>query len=203
MNYKLPDFSQLAPALLAALPAALAIIAAAIALNFLIGRGFLYFARKSHLTPEEVAPAHRLVKWTVNVVALVLVFGAFGLNLGGLWGILSTLFALIAIGFVAVWSVLSNTLCTVIILVFRPFAIGDEIQFAGEPVKGRVIDLNFIFTTIEAEDGAVMQIPNNLFFQKVLWRRQHGHHVTLSEQLRSKKSHRLDPSSVPETVNAK
>jgi small-conductance mechanosensitive channel len=85
--------------------------------------------------------------------------------------VLSTVLAMVAIGFVAVWSILSNTLCTIIIMIFRPFSVGDEIEFAGDPVKGRVIDLNFFYTTLDAGDGSVLQVPNNMFFQKVVRRR--------------------------------
>ena len=187
----MPDFSQLVPALLAAAPTVLVVLIGAILVNVLIGRVLLLVARRGRLTKEEIAPARRIAKWLIVLVAGALILGAFGMNVGGLWGILSTVLAMIAIGFVAVWSVLSNTLCTVMILLFRPFAIGDEIEFAGEPVKGRVVDLNFIFTTLDAGDGSVMQIPNNLFFQKVLHRRHRRQEVSLASQLRARDRHPL------------
>jgi hypothetical protein len=89
-----------------------------------------------------------------------------GFNLGGIWAMLAPVVGMVAIGFVAVWSVLSNALCTLIILVDRPFEVGDELEFAGEPVQGKVADLNFIYTTLRAADGSCLQIPNNLFLQK-------------------------------------
>lgn len=173
MTYNLPDLSQVIPALLPAIPTALLIIAAAIALNFVVRRALLLLARRTSLTEREVLPVHRVIKWIIVAAAAVLVLGAFGINVGGFWGILSTILAMVAIGFVAVWSVLSNTLCTIIIMLFRPFSVGDEIEFVGEQVKGSVIDLNFVYTTLDAGDGSVMQVPNNLFFQKVI-RRRHG-----------------------------
>ena len=187
----MPDFSQLVPALLAAAPTVLVVLIGAILVNVLIGRVLLLVARRGRLTKEEIAPARRIAKWLTVLVAGALILGAFGMNVGGLWGILSTVLAMIAIGFVAVWSVLSNTLCTVMILLFGPFAIGDEIEFAGEPVKGRVVDRNFIFTTLDAGDGSVMQIPNNLFFQKVLHRRHRRQEVSLASQLRARDRHPL------------
>ena len=36
-----------------------------------------------------------------------------------------------------------------------------------ENVKGRVIDRNLMFTALREESGSVIQIPNNLFFQKM------------------------------------
>jgi small-conductance mechanosensitive channel len=100
-----------------------------------------------------------------------------------MWTMLTTVGALVGIGFFAVWSVLSNWLCTFVILVTRPFAIGDDVEFVGDPVRGRVVDLNFIYTTLRTDDGGTLQIPNNLFFQKVLKRRRGNASVSLAAQL--------------------
>jgi Small-conductance mechanosensitive channel len=194
MNFQTPDFSTVLPALVAAAPSALLIIIGAIALNIVLGRALVLIARRTSFTEQEIGPVRRTLKWLITLVAAVFVLGTFGLNVGGMWGVLSTILAMVAIGFVAVWSVLSNTLCTIIIMLFRPFAVGDEIEFVGEQAKGRVIDLNFIYTTVDAGDGSVMQIPNNLFFQKVV-RRRHGRaSVSLATHLRTK---RPEPETEP------
>ena len=199
MIFETPDLSDILPALLTAVPSALVIILSAMLLNFFASRGLQLLASKTSFTNEELHPVRRVLKWTITVIAAVLVFGAFGLNVGGMWGVLSTILAMVAIGFVAVWSVLSNTLCTLIIMIFRPFSVGDEIELAGEPVKGRVIDLNFIYTSLDAGDGTVMQVPNNLFFQKVLRRRRAMAAVSPSEHLRAKRPEAPDvlPSPTP------
>jgi small-conductance mechanosensitive channel len=171
MNVQLPDMSELLPALLTPVPFALLMVCAAVLLNVIARRGLAALVRRTRLTEEEVVPIRRIVKWIITASAAVLILGAFGLNVTGLWGVLSTILAMVAIGFVAVWSVLSNTLCALLIIVVRPFSVGDEVEFAGDPVKGRVLDLNFIYTTLDAGDGSLLQVPNNLFFQKVLRRR--------------------------------
>jgi small-conductance mechanosensitive channel len=169
--------------LLARSVAVLAILAGAVLVRFLVSRGLDLLAGRTRLSTTDVAPLRKIAGWLVTAVAFVLLLGAFGIELTGVWAVLTTVLAMIAIGFVAVWSILSNVSCTFVILFFRPFNIGDEIEFAGEPVKGRVVDLNFLFTTIQTEDDAVMQIPNNLVFQKVL-KRRHGHGaVSLAEKL--------------------
>ncbi len=187
MNFETPDFSAVLPALIAAAPSAILIIIGAILLNVVVGRTLGLLGRRANFTQQEIGPIRRTVKWVITIVATVFVLGAFGLNVGGMWGVLSTVLAMIAIGFVAVWSVLSNTSCTVLILLFRPFAVGDEIEFVGEQTKGRVVDLNFIFTTLDAGDGSVMQIPNNQFFQKVIRRRHASAAVSPAAHLRAKR----------------
>ena len=99
-----------------------------------------------------------MVYWTV-----LLIFGLFALEAVGLlenvWGVISAVVALIAVGFVAVWSILSNVMCTFMLLLFRPFNIGDDIEIL-EPtgttgLKGRVVHLNLMFTTLEEPPEAL------------------------------------------------
>lgn len=188
-NVDFADLKAYLPQLLATIPAICAIIIGAFVLNFILGRGLRMLAARTSLTDQEVKPFKRIGKWLLTIAALVLITSVLGFNLGGIWTILSTILAMIAIGFVAVWSVLSNTLCTLMILIFRPFNVGDQIDLVGDNVGGRVIDLNFVFTTLRTEDGSVMQIPNNLFFQKVIKRRHGTSTVSLARQLQSDQAH--------------
>jgi small-conductance mechanosensitive channel len=187
MQFQTPDLSALLPVLKSAAPSAILIIIGAVVLNLVIGRTLVLLARRTSFTEHEVLPFRRAIKWVITIAALVFVLGAFGLNVGGMWGILSTILAMVAIGFVAVWSVLSNTLCSLIIMIFRPFAVGDEVEFPKDDVKGRVIDLNIFYTTLDAGDGTLMQVPNNLFFQKVLRRRPAVRAVPLATHMRAKR----------------
>lgn len=187
MDLETIDFSSLWSALVAATPTVIVAIVAAILLNIVVGRGLVLLANRTSFTEQEIRPVRRIFKWIITLVATVFVLGALGLNVGGMWGVLSTVLAMVAIGFVAVWSVLSNTSCTLIIMLFRPFSVGDEVEFAGDPVKGRVIDLNFIYTTLDAGDGSVLQVPNNLFFQKVVRRRRTSQSVSPAAHMRTKR----------------
>jgi small-conductance mechanosensitive channel len=182
----------LLPQLMAVLPLIVGIVAAAFVLSFVACRGLHLLAERTSLTHQDVAPFRRIVKWLIRGVALVLILSVLGFNLGGVWAVLSTVLAMIAIGFVAVWSVLSNVSCTVIMLIARPFNIGDEIEVAGEPISGRVVDLNFVYTTLKDAEGRLVQIPNNLFFQKVVKRRLKPVPVTLAAQLSSRQRAELD-----------
>jgi len=180
-----PDYSALLDKLVVATPPALAIICGALMLNLLLGRGLQFVATKGAFALHALAPVQKVGRWVINGGALVLLLGVLGFNLGGIWAMLATVLGLVAIGFVAVWSVLSNIMCTVIILISRPFEVGDDIEFAGEQVQGKVIDLNFIYTTLRADDGLLVQIPNNMFLQKVVKRRRGRGGVSLAHQLGS------------------
>ena len=91
------------------------------------------------------------------------------------WALLSTIIAAIALGFIATWSVLSNGVCALLILLYQPFEVGDEIELLDSPkepkgLRGRAHDLNLMYTTViqSGEEQAALKIPNNLFFQKIL-----------------------------------
>ena len=171
MENILPQLQLILARVIAGLPAAIAIIAGAFVIHLVLNRGLRLLADKTRLQYRDVTPFLKIGGWLITGATIALLLGVFGFNLGGLWTMLTTVMAMVAIGFIAVWSVLSNWLCTIVILLTRPFEIGDEVEFVGEEVRGRVINLNFIYTTLQTDDGAVMQIPNNLFFQRVMKRR--------------------------------
>jgi small-conductance mechanosensitive channel len=119
----------------------------------------------------------------IRIIVFVLVLSVFGFELGGIWALVSTVLAMIAIGFVAVWSLLSHSTATILLVIIRPFQIGDDIALPSENMAGRVIDLNFFFTTLLDHEGNEWRVPNNLFFQKVMKRTKQPDTTTLSSQL--------------------
>jgi small-conductance mechanosensitive channel len=131
-----------------------------------IRRVLLWFCKKTELPVEHMKPLETIGQSVFVFGAMIVVLEAWGVNLQGLWTALSTFLAMVAIGFVAVWSMLSSILCALIILVVRPFVIGDRVAFPGEEVAGKVIDINFIYVMIEHENGNRYCVPNQLFFQK-------------------------------------
>lgn len=122
------------------------------------------------------------MRWLVLLAVLVMVLQNLGIKVSTIITALLTIAGMIAIGFIAVWSVLSNILCSFLLLAFRNFNIGDEIEII-EPVgskdgglRGTVSGFNVIYTTLTeaAEEGELpfqTQVPNNIFFQKSLRRR--------------------------------
>ncbi len=123
------------------------------------------FARRRLGLPKGVA------RWAVIGVAFVAAMPLVGINLKNLWSTLVPILSLVAIGFVAMWSILSHMLASILIVIFRPFEVGDRVEIVGDdPVIGEVTDLNPVYTTLRAEDGGTLQVPNNLFFQKTLKR---------------------------------
>ncbi len=158
----------------------------AVALVLFIGlRGrILVFAQWAGLPRLALAPVRLTLRYAVLAGAGLLILGRWGFELGTLLAFLGTILGLVAIGFVAVWSVLSNFLCTFVLVVFKPFSVGDEIEIPADHVKGRVVDLSLIFTTLQVSEDETVLVPNNVYFQRVFKRRVGRHTVALGEQLR-------------------
>ena len=125
--------------------------------------------------------AKRLSNFLIWVGALLAVLDALGVSATVLWTAFTGFAAVGAVAFFAAWSVLSNIFCTLLIFTTRPFRLGDMIEIVenGEKpgFRGRVIDGNLIYSTLEEAGGAhgggnYVQIPNSLFFQRALrrWR---------------------------------
>lgn len=112
-----------------------------------------------------------VTRWLIIGVVTVVALLAFGIDLQGLWSTLVAALSLVAIGFVAMWSILSHMLASILIVVFRPFEVGDRVELVGDDLLvGEVVDLNPVYTTLRTEDGGTLQVPNNLFFQKAVKR---------------------------------
>jgi small-conductance mechanosensitive channel len=137
-------------------------------------------ARYSLLPVEVLQPLRGLVRWLIMGSALLMVLERLGVSATVLWTALTGFTAVAAVAFFAIWSVLSNVFCALLIFTMRPFRLGDTVEViesADKPgVKGRVISINLFYTTLQdlSEDavGAVLQVPNSLFFQKSVrrWR---------------------------------
>lgn len=158
----LPSLSTLGPA---------ALTAAAVLTAALIVRPRPSRETASAPTRRRLGLPKGVVRWFVIAGLSVAALLALGIDLQGLWSTLVAVLSLVAIGFVAMWSILSHMLASILIVIFRPFEVGDRVEIVGDdPVLGEVTDLNPVYTTLRTKDGGTLQIPNNLFFQKVLKR---------------------------------
>jgi small-conductance mechanosensitive channel len=150
------------------------------------------------------------LRWGVLVIIVLLCLQQVGLRIAALWAGLLSVMALIAIGFIAAWSVLSNILCSILLIVFDLFRLGDEIEIieatGGKGLRGTVVDLNILYTSIqethdEEASDAITHVPNNLFFQKTTrrWRGKNTRRLELS-LLHSSPLSSETPPDPPETV---
>lgn len=149
-----------------------------------IGAGaVLRRAIHAHVPRLAIQPLLLVSKYLLVGIAGLMILGRF-FDLGGVWGAVTTVLAMVGVGFIAVWSVLSNAMCTFVLIFSRPFRVGDHVELVGDKVEGRVVDLTLIYTTLRADDGALVRIPNNLFFQRVVRCREGTARIELEDQLK-------------------
>jgi small-conductance mechanosensitive channel len=116
---------------------------------------------------ETVLTITRVVSGVLWLIVLMLVLEIWGIGVGGFWTVLVSLATVIGVGFLATWAMVSNMTASMFIAIWRPFRLGDTVELIPENIKGRVIDITLMFVVLREESGAVVQIPNNLFFQKM------------------------------------
>ena len=137
---------------------------------------------QSYGLPGDVAMiTRRALGFLIYGGALLWSLERLGVSGTVLWTAFTGFAAVGAVAFFAAWSVLSNIFCTLLIFTTRMFWPGDTIEVLenGEKpgFKGRVLDINLVFTTLEESgsgaSGTTLRVPNSLFFQRAL-RRWHG-----------------------------
>jgi small-conductance mechanosensitive channel len=161
-------------------------IIAVIGLSLFLGlKGrILKFAEWARLPRLALTPVRLAIRYAILVVMALLILSRWGFEINGIVAVIGTVLGLVAIGFVAMWSVLSNFLCTLVLVVLKPFYVGDEIELPTANVRGKVIDLSLVFTTLESAPGETVLVPNNMFFQLIFKRRLGTGAKDLETQLR-------------------
>ena len=146
-----------------------------------VARGLTRLGERYPFPPQLLLPLRGVLRWLIMGRALLFVLERLGVSATVLWTALSGFVAVAAVAFFAMWSVLSNLLCAVLIFTVGPFRIGDVVELVDTTdkpgVKGRVVAINLLYTTlVEAEElgtgSAMVQVPNSLFFQRSVrrWR---------------------------------
>jgi small conductance mechanosensitive channel len=98
-----------------------------------------------------------VVRYTIIIIALLAVLGQFGIQMTSLVAVLGA--AGLAIG-LALQGTLSNVAAGVMLVVLRPFHVGDSIQAAN--FTGTVQEVGLFATVMRTDENKVITIPNKL-----------------------------------------
>ncbi len=104
-----------------------------------------------------------LAKWAIIVFAVVTCMGTLGINTTSLAAIVGA--AGLAIG-LALQGNLGNLAAGVLLLIFRPFKIGDAVIVAGQ--AGVVDGIDLFTTNLDTPDNRRIIVPNNAIFSGVI-----------------------------------
>ncbi len=93
-----------------------------------------------------------------------------------IWGVdhkqftvfISSILAVLGVGFFAQWSILSNLTSSVILFFSHPMRIGDRIRILDKDFdwSGEVIDISGFYLFMKTDDGRNITFPTSLLMQK-------------------------------------
>jgi small conductance mechanosensitive channel len=104
-----------------------------------------------------------LVRYAILILTLVLVLGQFGVQTTSLIAVLGA--AGLAIG-LAMQGTLSNVAAGVMLLILRPFRVGQYVQAGGQ--SGTVREIGLFTTLLTTRDLVYVSVPNSAIFSGVI-----------------------------------
>lgn len=164
---------------------ALLIVFVALGLQRLTARGMKVIKRRQWLPPTALVLLRNFLRWAIWIGAILFMLDLFGLPIRVLWAGFLSIALLVAVAFVASWSVLSNILSAILLLTFSRARIGDIVELRDTKqdeigMRGKIIDINLFFVTLQelnadktvSDKPPLTQVPCHLFFYRVTrcWR---------------------------------
>jgi small-conductance mechanosensitive channel len=146
----------------------LAILAVDILVQTLTQRAIDRYVTRYRMSHKRNLVMHKTKSVLLHAAALIAIVLMWGVSIENVWVSIAGILGLVAIGFFAVWSILSNIFAGIVLFFNRPFKIEDTIELLPDGIRGRVKDINGFFVLLEDEDGHTINIPNNLVFQKIV-----------------------------------
>lgn len=120
--------------------------------------------RSTRIDQTLTAFLSSLVRYLVLIFTFIAVLSQFGIQTASLIAVLGA--AGLAIGF-AMQGTLSNIAAGVMLLIFRPFKIGDYVEVSGQ--SGTVDSINLFITELTTPDNRQIIVPNsNIWGQSVV-----------------------------------
>ncbi|MEX0315020.1 MAG: mechanosensitive ion channel domain-containing protein [Allomuricauda sp.] len=137
-------------------------------LNSLSKRAIRRFGRTSSIdinSRKIIFYLSNLVFYGIGIILITLIWGV---NLQEFSVFISSVLAIVGIGFVAQWSILSNLTASVILFFSHPLRLGDRIRVLDSDFDwtGKVEDISGFYLFMRTDDGRRITIPTNLVIQK-------------------------------------
>ena len=121
-----------------------------------VHRGLTRLFRKTEFDETLEVFLTSLAYWTILTFTVVAVLGAFGIQTASIIAVIAS--AGLAVG-LAMQGTLSNFAAGFMILLFRPFRLGDFIEAGG--VAGTVCDVGLFSTGLNTPDNVHILVPNS------------------------------------------
>jgi small-conductance mechanosensitive channel len=140
----------------------------AFALNWLLKYKLHKGLRKYGLRATQEKLLGRFYVLITGAIVVIGVISVWGVELQDLWLFLTSVIGLVAIGFVAMWSILANILSGWVLLTSHNYKINNRITILDDEIQGTIKDITLMFTVLEDKKGNKINVPNNLMMQKII-----------------------------------
>ncbi|AWX43146.1 hypothetical protein HME9304_00133 [Flagellimonas maritima] len=137
-------------------------------LNSLNKRAIRRFGRTSSIDMNNRKIIFYLSNLFFYGLAVVIITLIWGVNIQEFSVFISSILAILGIGFVAQWSILSNLTASVILFFSHPLRLGDKVRVMDKDFDwtGKVEDISGFYLFMRTDDGRRISIPTNLVMQK-------------------------------------
>ena len=142
------------------------IVVVTAAILFALKAAILRFVRVRQMHRLRGRFVYRIARVFTIIFAGFLLVYVWGFDPEKLWVLVTGFVGLVAIGFFAVWSLLSNIIAGFFLFLSDPFKINDEIEVPEVSLEGKVLDIRPLFVVLEEPSGHTVFVPNNVLFQK-------------------------------------
>jgi small conductance mechanosensitive channel len=125
-----------------------------------VRKGLRRFMERTETDPTLAGFLSSLGYYLVLIVVVVAALGMVGIQMASVLTILAT--AGLAVG-LALQGTLSNVAAGVMLLIFRPFRVGDLVEAGGGP-KGVVDSIGLFSTSLNTPDNVHIIVPNSVIY---------------------------------------
>ena len=122
-------------------------------------------SKAKHIEPTLVVFFGSVVRWIIMAVVLVAVLQRFGVQTTSIIAVIGA--ATLAIG-LALQGALSNVAAGVLIVLYRPYRIGDYVDLLNGKI-GTVRDVNIFTTELATIDNVKIVVPNGQIFANAIF----------------------------------
>ena len=122
----------------------------------LISRQIKRWKEREKLEENVAFTLRRIIQWVAILTIVIIATSLFVIDIGVIGGLL-TLAGGTIIGFASM-NTLGNAIAGIIVMISRPFKIGDRIFFNGQ--FSDVIAIDLIYTRLKTLDNVLVSVPN-------------------------------------------
>lgn len=126
--------------------------------------------KRVHFAQERKRIIFKIIRFFIIILIIIGLIGIWGVDPKQLLLFLASILTLLAVGFFAQWSILSNITASLILFFYHPIRIGGYIKILDKdlPIEGVVENITIFFLYIRTNEGELLSIPNILLMQKTI-----------------------------------